>query len=76
MSGVPVQCDGCPPDQRCCQLDFIDDEDDDRTWEEWFWEIGFNAVMWVVVIGLAIGAAGLSFFAGMWGFVSGLALLR
>jgi hypothetical protein len=57
-------------------LDLDDDDLEDRTWEEWWMEVGFNIIMWTLLGGVAIGVAGLSFFAGMWGFVSGFALLR
>jgi hypothetical protein len=77
MSGV---CLDCPGSHGCCYTyhgpDDDDDLDEDRTWEEWWMEVGFNIIMWTLVGGLAIGVAGLSFAAGMWGFVTGFSLLR
>jgi hypothetical protein len=76
MSGV---CIDCPGAVGCCVTDhrFDDDDDlDDRTWDEWWMEVGFNVIMWTLVGSLAIGLAGLSFAVGCWGFVTGLGLLR
>lgn len=74
MVGIPVQCNGCPPDQRCCQLD-LDDDFDDRTWGERFGDVFFFPICWTVLISLVLGVAGLMFAAGAWGFSTGFDLL-
>jgi hypothetical protein len=58
-------------------LDLDDDDDlDDRTWQEWCGDVLFNPIMWTVIASIAIGVSGLCFYAGVWGLVSGIALLR
>jgi hypothetical protein len=57
-------------------LDLDDDDLDDRTWQEWCGDVLFNPIMWTIIASIAIGVSGLCFYAGVWGFVRGLALLR
>lgn len=71
-------CPDCPGSHGCCVTENLldDDFDDDmRSWDEWFWEVGFNIIMWTILISIAIGISGLAFAAGCWGYVTGLGLL-
>lgn len=75
MSGV---CADCPGPVGCCYTAAIDDDDDDlddRSWSEWIGDVIFQPILWVIVISIALGIAGLFFAAGAWGFKTGIDLL-
>lgn len=52
------------------------DLEDDRTFGEWFEEVMVSPILWTITLSIALGLAGLMFYAGVWGFTSGIALLR
>lgn len=74
MSGV---CLDCPGDSGCCYtLTRAFKDEDRRTFREWCYEVGFDVVMWSLLTSVVIGVTGLCFYAGVWGFINGIALLR